>query len=37
MVGVTGGHDQGGLIPDISYATYLDRRFEPLLQQAERT
>jgi hypothetical protein len=35
VVAVTGGHDQGGIDPDVSYASYLDDTATALLQQAE--
>jgi len=34
VIAVTGGHDQGGLDPDVSYATYLGPEVAALFQQA---
>ncbi|MDT7708988.1 MAG: hypothetical protein QOG20_4595, partial [Pseudonocardiales bacterium] len=31
VVGVTGGYEQGGLTPDVSYASYLDAGTTALL------
>lgn len=36
VVGVTGGYEQGGSSPDVSYATYLGPEFAPVLAQLER-
>ncbi|NMI00715.1 trypsin-like serine peptidase [Pseudonocardia acidicola] len=35
VVGVTGGYEQGGLTPDVSYAAYLDGDVRALLQRTE--
>lgn len=33
VIGVTGGYEQGGLTPDVSYAAYLDARTAALARQ----